>query len=102
MVVEVPNIGSLSSRVKTLVSRAGLARRPFRHFPTFHHVNFFTPATLERLVARAGFQVLSVATPVKPGAPWVAGAARLLLGPLGLGSAVEAVARRPAAGEATP
>ena len=55
----VPNIHSLSSRMKLLMERAG-ARRKNRgkYYDTGHHLVYFTPATLKKTLLRFGFQPL--------------------------------------------
>jgi 2-polyprenyl-3-methyl-5-hydroxy-6-metoxy-1,4-benzoquinol methylase len=50
LVIEVPNVGGLSAR---------LSRGQWQ-FYLDHHVNYFNPATLRRLLARAGFEVIRV------------------------------------------
>lgn len=53
-----PNEGSLQSKWKNALSRTGLKSRPFRHLSPDHHLFFYTPATLRRLLAARGFEVL--------------------------------------------
>lgn len=53
-----PNEGSLQSKWKSALSRTGLKPRPFRHLSPDHHLFFHTPATLRRLLAARGFEVL--------------------------------------------
>jgi len=55
----VPNIHSLSSRMKLLMEKAGMRRRNVgKYYDTGHHVVYFTPATLRRALVRFGFQPL--------------------------------------------
>lgn len=62
-----PNMGSLSNRLKTAVDRLGLRGKPARHYNTRHHLTFFTPAVMTRhLRQRLGFEVLRVAGSPKP------------------------------------
>lgn len=61
--VEVPNLASLSSRLKTVQSRLGLKRNPWKHYATGHHFWFFTPATLRRTIEEAGLSLVSMDAP---------------------------------------
>ena len=62
-----PNLGSLSNRLKTLADRCGLRSRRGRHFNTRHHLTFFRPSVLVRhLRERLGMDVLLVRTSPKP------------------------------------
>ncbi len=61
--IEVPNLASLSSRLKTVQSRLGLKRNPWKHYATGHHFWFFTPATLSRTIEGAGLSLVSVHAP---------------------------------------
>ncbi|MFN0280114.1 MAG: class I SAM-dependent methyltransferase [Pyrinomonadaceae bacterium] len=62
--ISVPNITGLSPRLKSLQSRFGLKSHRWRHYAAMHHLFFFSPETLQKLVERAGFRVLSWNTPV--------------------------------------
>lgn len=56
-----PNIGSVSNRLKTLAGRLGL--RPHKrgkHYNTRHHLFFFTPSVMARLLRRYGFAVVAL------------------------------------------
>jgi len=65
--VAVPNIGSISNRLKSAVGRAGLRRRKRgKHYNTKHHIYYFHPAGLRRLLEREGFEVLTVRGSLKP------------------------------------
>jgi 2-polyprenyl-3-methyl-5-hydroxy-6-metoxy-1,4-benzoquinol methylase len=89
-----PNLGSLSNRMKTLADRLGLRRRRARHYNTRHHLTFFTPSVLVRhLRERLGMQVLCLRGSPKPQRnPLTALAGRL--SPL-FDSSFFAIARRP-------
>ncbi len=63
--IEVPNVASLSSRMKNAQSRLGLKKNPWKHYSTGHHFWFFTPATLERTLRSAGLTVISITSPAK-------------------------------------
>lgn len=62
--VGVPNLSGISPGIKNLQSRLGLKRKRWRHYAATHHLYFFTPATLRRMVERAGFEVKFWETPV--------------------------------------
>lgn len=62
--ISVPNIGGISTHLKSLQSRLHLKRRRWRHYAALHHLWFFTPKTLERLILKAGLRVLRWETPV--------------------------------------
>lgn len=48
-----PNIGSISSRMKTLLGRIGLKRRSRgKHYDTWHHLFYFTPSALRTILER--------------------------------------------------
>lgn len=55
--VLVPNEASFTSRVKSTLSRVGVKPRPFKHLAPGHHLYFFEPATLKRLLTTHGFRV---------------------------------------------
>lgn len=62
-----PNLGSLSNRMKTLADRLHLRKKLGRHYNTRHHLTFFTPAVLVRhLQERLGMDVLTVRSSLKP------------------------------------
>jgi 2-polyprenyl-3-methyl-5-hydroxy-6-metoxy-1,4-benzoquinol methylase len=63
--VEVPNLASLSSRVKNVQSRLGLKRHSWKHYSTGHHFWFFTPRTLARTLATAGLAVDELTAPAE-------------------------------------
>lgn len=62
-----PNIGSLSNRLKTMSGRLGLRRkRRGKHYNTRHHLFFFTPGVMARLLPRYGFECLEQRGSLKP------------------------------------
>ena len=62
-----PNLGSLSNRLKTFADRLHLRGKLGRHYNTRHHLTFFTPRVLVRhLRERLGMQVLCVRGSLKP------------------------------------
>ena len=73
LVVGVPNLAGWNIRLKSVQSRLGLKRRPWKHYGALHHLWFFTPATLARLAEAAGFRVVDWETPAdgRPEAPGV-------------------------------
>lgn len=60
--VMVPNEGNLPSSWKSLISRAGLKKRVFKHLSPGHHLYFFTRSTLPALLAKNGFTLLFAGT----------------------------------------
>jgi len=62
--ISVPNITGLSPRLKSLQSRLRLKSHRWRHYAAMHHLFFFSPETLQRIVERPGFRVLDWNTPV--------------------------------------
>jgi 2-polyprenyl-3-methyl-5-hydroxy-6-metoxy-1,4-benzoquinol methylase len=62
--VGVPNIAGISTHLKNLQSRLHLKKRRWRHYAALHHLWFFTPKTLKRLIEKAGLSVLCWETPV--------------------------------------
>ena len=58
----VPNLASLSARIKTLQGRLGLKKRGHgSHYDSDHHLFYYRPQVLKNLLERHfGFQVLSV------------------------------------------
>jgi 2-polyprenyl-3-methyl-5-hydroxy-6-metoxy-1,4-benzoquinol methylase len=63
--IEVPNVASLSSRLKNVQSRLRLKRDPWKHYSTGHHFWFFTPATLRRTIESAGLHILRLESPAR-------------------------------------
>ncbi len=58
--VAVPNIRSLSSKLKFGLERMGLRRKNIgKYCDTSHHVLYFDPRTLTRLLGNHGFQVVT-------------------------------------------
>lgn len=95
--IEVPNVASLSSRLKSAQSRLGLKRHPWKHYSVEHHFWFFTPTTLRTTIARTGLEVLRLATPARQ---WGASPlSRLVANPIhdrfGWGKHIVAHVRRP-------
>ena len=62
--VGVPNLAGISPRIKNIQSRLGLKQKRWRHYAATHHLFFFTPSTLRRLIEKAGFSVRYWETPV--------------------------------------
>jgi len=62
--VSVPNLGGVSPRLKSIQSLLGLKSHRWRHYAALHHLWYFTPATLGRLVEAAGFRMLDWETPL--------------------------------------
>lgn len=60
--VMVPNEGNLSSACKSLLSRARLKKRVFKHLSPGHHLYFYTRSTLPALLAKNGFTLLRSGT----------------------------------------
>lgn len=57
LLVACPNIGSISNRWQTTMGRLGLKRRRGRHYDAWHHLHYYTPDELARLLADQGFEV---------------------------------------------
>ena len=58
--VAVPNIRSLSSKLKFGLEQLGLRRKNIgKYYDTSHHVLYFDPRTLTRLLGNHGFQVVT-------------------------------------------
>ena len=77
--VGVPNLAGFTITLKSWQSRLRLKRKRWKHYGALHHLWFFTPRTLARLVGAAGFEVSGWETPVagRPGRPvWVTAAVR--------------------------
>jgi 2-polyprenyl-3-methyl-5-hydroxy-6-metoxy-1,4-benzoquinol methylase len=62
--VGVPNLAGISPRIKNAQSRLGLKNKRWRHYAATHHLYFFTPTTLRRMIERAGFAIKYWETPV--------------------------------------
>ncbi|HMF57525.1 MAG TPA: class I SAM-dependent methyltransferase [Pyrinomonadaceae bacterium] len=62
--VSVPNIAGLSPRLKSVQSRFHLKRKRWRHYAALHHLWFFSPDTLKKLVERAGLRTVYWETPI--------------------------------------
>ena len=65
--IGVPNIASLASTFKSALGKAGLKKRRGKHYDTFHHLFYYAPGTLPRLLeTRYGFRVERVMGDPKP------------------------------------
>lgn len=47
-----PNIGSFVNRLKSVSGRLGLKKRRARHYDTWHHIFYYSPAALKRILER--------------------------------------------------
>jgi 2-polyprenyl-3-methyl-5-hydroxy-6-metoxy-1,4-benzoquinol methylase len=63
--IEVPNLAGLSSRAKNLQSHFKLKSNPWKHYATGHHFWFFTPATLQYTVLKAGLIPVLINAPAR-------------------------------------
>jgi hypothetical protein len=63
-----PNIGSVANRLKTTLGRLGLRRRRRgNEYATKHHVFYYSPRSLRRVLERAyGFETVLVRGSLKP------------------------------------
>ena len=98
--VGVPNLAGFNITLKSWQSRLGLKRKRWKHYGALHHLWFFTPRTLARLVAAAGLTVIGWETPVagRPGRPaWLTSAIRRPLESLCAGGILDLYAVRPRA-----
>jgi len=89
-------LAGLSLRLKSWQSRWRLKRQRWKHYGALHHLWFFTPATLARVIEAAGFEVLHLETPVleRPGRRgWVSALIRLPLEAARAGGIVDLYAR---------
>ena len=94
--IGVPNLSGWTITLKSWQSRLHLKRKPWKHYGALHHMWFFTPATLTRLVNAAGFDVLGWETPVAPrrGRPnWMTTLVRAPLEATRLGGMLDLYAR---------
>ncbi len=95
--VGVPNLAGLSITLKSWQSRLNLKRKSWKHYGALHHLWFFTPQTLARLVEAAGFDVIGWETPVAklPGRPtWVTTLIRRPVEAARVGGILDLYARR--------
>ena len=100
--VGVPNLAGFSITLKSWQSRLGLKRRRWKHYGALHHLWFFTPRTLTRVVETAGLEVIGWETPVagRPGRPaWLTAAVRRPLEALRAGGILDLYAVRPGDGQ---
>ncbi len=59
--IVIPNIGSLSSRFKFVLEKLGIRRKKVgSYYDTPHHLWYYTPQTLERLLKPYGFEILEM------------------------------------------
>jgi 2-polyprenyl-3-methyl-5-hydroxy-6-metoxy-1,4-benzoquinol methylase len=61
--IEVPNMGSLSSRLKSLQSRMHLKREPWKHYSTNHHFWYYKPSTLRFALESSDLEVIDLYAP---------------------------------------
>lgn len=90
--LSVPNLAGLSPRLKSLQSSLHLKRHRWRHYAALHHLWFFTPKTLRRLLEYAGFRILHWETPLykRPGRNFLVDAVyRILLEKTGSSSILD-------------
>jgi 2-polyprenyl-3-methyl-5-hydroxy-6-metoxy-1,4-benzoquinol methylase len=94
--IATPNLLGASMRWKTLASRLGWKRRPYRHLDYPKHVVLFHRENLPRLVRDAGFEVVDVQTYTRASSDRAGHPRRFALWDrLGLGDNMYVVARRP-------
>jgi SAM-dependent methyltransferase len=56
-----PNIGSFVNRLKSVSGRLHLKKRRGRHYDTWHHIFYYSPASLRRILERHfGYEVVLV------------------------------------------
>ena len=58
IIVVVPNVRSLDTRIKDVLSKSGLKSRPFKHLALGHHNWVFSIKSLETLGAKAGLRIM--------------------------------------------
>jgi SAM-dependent methyltransferase len=58
IIVVVPNVRSLDTRIKDLLSKSGLKRRPYKHLALGHHNWVFSIRSLETLGVKSGFRIV--------------------------------------------
>lgn len=67
LLLGMPNIGSLTNSLKTLASRLHLRRKwRGKHYNTKHHIFFYSPGVMRRLLGRFGFETLVLRGSLKP------------------------------------
>ncbi len=95
-----PNIGSVANRWKTSMGKLGLKRRRGRHYGTFHHLFYYTPQVLSRLLQQFhGLEVLRIQgePPTQMKLRWLEAAwGRLYRALPNCDSSIQIVARKPA------
>ncbi|MCP4459379.1 MAG: class I SAM-dependent methyltransferase [Cytophagales bacterium] len=62
---EVPNVDSISMRIKNLYCKLELIKNRNKHYATFHHFWFYKKNTLNYVLENSGFRVLEIYTPGK-------------------------------------
>ena len=69
LLVGVPNLSGVTNQLKHWQSRLHLKLKRWKHYGALHHLWFFNPRTLGKLVKTAGFDVVYWETPVpaRPG-----------------------------------
>jgi len=60
--IEVPNIASLSCKLKNIQSYLRLKKNPWKHYATGHHHWFFTPGTLKNVIEKSGLALVKIET----------------------------------------
>lgn len=56
-----PNITSLSNQLKTVLGKLGLKKNRGKHYCTFHHLFFYSPHTLKKIIERHyGYKAVAV------------------------------------------
>jgi SAM-dependent methyltransferase len=98
VLIATPNLAGASMRWKTLLSRLGLKRRPFRHLDYPKHLVLFDRRNLPRLIQAAGLEVVAVETYTRASSDASERPARAgFWDALGLGDNMWVLAKRPQA-----
>ncbi len=63
--IEIPNLASLSSHLKSCQSKMRLKKNPWKHYSTDHHFWFFTPVSLTRTLETAGLSLVTMRAPAR-------------------------------------
>jgi len=53
-----PNEGGFTSQIKSAMSRLKLKGKPFKHLSPGHHLYFYEPATLKKILEKHGFHIV--------------------------------------------
>lgn len=65
--IGVPNISAWSSRIKFFLEKWGIKKgRVGRYYDTDHHVMYYNPGSMQKLLQRTGFKVVCVSNGTKP------------------------------------